>query len=120
VLLELVGAHIPVAQWPTQMSKQERSDHAREVAQGRDAARDRPHPTDDDGAPAAPGDTSNASVVRARFGDRALQAGQAVAEERRQRREVAVPGIPKPPPRLGAGLRRRSLLAVPDDKDESR
>jgi hypothetical protein len=116
VLLQLVGAHIPVAQWPTQMSRQQRSDHAREVTQGRDAARDRP-PTADDSDQAAPTEPSGASVVRARFGDRAHRAGQAVTDERRQRREVAVPDIPQPPPRLGARLRHRSLLVVPDDDE---
>jgi hypothetical protein len=116
VLLQLVGAHIPVAQWPTQMSRQQRSDHTREVAQGRDAARDRPGTPGDD-IQIGPTESSGASVVRARFGDRAHRVGQAVADERRQRREVAVADIPQPPARLGAALRRRSVLVVPDDDD---
>ena len=42
VLLELIGARIPVSRWPTQMAKAERTEHAREVAQAQAAQADRP------------------------------------------------------------------------------
>jgi Mu transposase, C-terminal len=42
LLLDLIGAHIPVEAWPTQMGKTERITHAREATQAHAAAADRP------------------------------------------------------------------------------
>ena len=42
VLLEMIGARIPVSQWPTQMAKAERTGHAREAARAQAAQSDRP------------------------------------------------------------------------------
>lgn len=116
VLLRLIGAHTPVAQWPTQLSKHQRGDHAREVAQGGDAARDRPVSVTVDSGGAL---SDDAPVNYPRWSDRARGAGQAVDAERRRRREQAVPQPPQSPGRLGAGLRRQSLLIVPDDDGEA-
>ena len=49
LLLDLIGGLIPVDSWPTQMSRQQRTAHARESAQAGQAAADRPAPA----APAA-------------------------------------------------------------------
>jgi hypothetical protein len=40
VLLELTGSKIPGSQWPTQLKKSQRTEHAREVIQGKAAAAD--------------------------------------------------------------------------------
>ena len=42
LLLDLIGGLIPVDAWPTQMSRQQRTAHARETAQAGQAAADRP------------------------------------------------------------------------------
>jgi hypothetical protein len=42
LLLKLLGAHIPVGQWPAQLTRQQKKDQAREVAQSDAAAADRP------------------------------------------------------------------------------
>src|ERR1035441_4973801 len=42
LLLDLIGGLIPVDAWPTQMSRQQRTAHARETAQADQAAADRP------------------------------------------------------------------------------
>ncbi|MFG3602642.1 COG3415 family protein [Micromonospora chersina] len=111
-LLDLIGGHVPVDQWPTQMSKQDRRQHAREVAQARTAAADRPAPQPPD---AAGSEEPDATVVPLRWADRAAQVETAVDRERRRRREQAVPQRPQPPPRLGEAYRRRGLLILPDD-----
>jgi len=111
LLLELVGGHIPVQDWPTQLPKADRSGHAREAAQAAASAADRPV-----GDPAQP-PAGGAEVVPL-HPHRAQQAADAVDGERRRRREQAMAGrAVTPPPRLGAEQRRRSLLALPDDED---
>ncbi|MFJ4873242.1 transposase [Streptomyces sp. NPDC088757] len=101
VLLDLVGAHTPVGSWPSQMTKAERAERAREVARGRAAERDRTGPA---ALPAAP-----------RSAELARRSRRAVDAERRRRREQAVASRSVPPARLGEGLRGRSLFALPDD-----
>ncbi|MFF0148004.1 Mu transposase-like protein [Amycolatopsis sulphurea] len=120
VLLELAGGRIPVDQWPTQMSKQQRTQHARDVTQAAAAAADRP-PTDTsttDSPPAVAGEPED-TVVPLGWCLRARQTEQAIDAERRRRREDAVGEVPQPPPRLGEGLRRRSLLVLVDDTDDT-
>jgi hypothetical protein len=113
VLLELLGGHSPVDQWPTQMGKQQRTGHSREVEQANAASTDRPTATEATASGAAAG---LAPVVPLRPG-RARGSVDAVDAERRRRREQAVPRPPAPPPRLGAGLRRRSLLLIPAEDE---
>lgn len=127
LLLELLGAHIPVDKWPAQLSKKQRKEQAREVAQGDQVACDRPAlPA---GAAAAqpatravtadadgPRGGKDAQVVPLRWPDRASQAADAVDAERRRRREQAVPQRPAPPACLGERLRRTSLLVLPEDE----
>ncbi|WP_030398333.1 transposase [Kitasatospora purpeofusca] len=115
LLLELIGGHIPVEQWPTRLTKGQRTEHAREVAQAAAAAADRPP-----GATGAAGRTATgeaANVVPLKWRERARQGQAAVDDERRRRRQNAVPERPAPPPALGQRLRERSLLALPDDDE---
>jgi hypothetical protein len=115
LLLELVGGHIPVAAWPTQMPRAKRKDHAREVLQGRAAAADRPSAAT--AASAAARD--EAAAVPLGWMERAAEAVQAIDDERRRRREQAVPERPLPPRRLGEAIRRRGIFAVPDEDDSA-
>jgi hypothetical protein len=113
-LLDLIGGHVPVDQWPTRMSTRNRRQHAREVMQAQTAATDRP-PAGTTGTGRV--DHADAQVVPLRWADRAGQVEAAVDAERRRRREQAVPQRPAPPPRLGDAYRQRSLLIVPEDQD---
>ncbi|MGW6917350.1 transposase [Kitasatospora sp. NPDC054939] len=102
VLLDLISAHTPVAAWPSQLTKAERTERAREVARARAAERDRAGPAAVRSAPIAP---SPVELVQ--------QNRQAIDSERRRRREAAVPELPAPPALLGENLRRHSLFALP-------
>jgi len=108
MLLELLGVHAPVDGWPTQPTKRERTEHAREADQGLSAHTDRP---------ASPQSLAAAggSAVALRRPDRVRDGVGALDAERRRRRLEAVPGAPEPPPRLGAGLRRASLFILADE-----
>ena len=118
LLLDLVGGLIPVDAWPTQLSRQQRTAHARETAQADQAAADRPAPA----APAAAAarqDHENAgadaAVVPMRWRDQARDAAAAVDAERRRRRERAAGSRPEPAPLMRDALRRGSMLRVPED-----
>jgi transposase InsO family protein len=115
LLLKLLGAYVPVAQWPGQMTTQQKKHQAREVAQSDAAAADR-----HGGLPGQPekpaGDQDPAPVVPLRWPDRAHQGQAAVDDERRHRRELAVPQRPAAPGALGDLMRRTSLLLIPDEQ----
>ena len=118
VLLELIGARIPVSRWPTQMAKAERTEHAREVTRAQAARADKPAP------PSGTADeTGKASVIPLRGGpgwpQRARQARDGIDAERRRRREAAVPVAPQPPPRLGASFREHNVFLLPEDDEEA-
>jgi hypothetical protein len=104
VLLKLIGGAVPVSQWRTQMTRKEKTGRAREAAQGRSAAADRPE--------------EGGAVVQLRQPDgwerQAGDVAAAVDAERRRRREAAP--APVPPGRLGES--RRSLFAIPADGQE--
>jgi hypothetical protein len=133
VLLDLIGAHIPVEAWPTRMGKTDRTAHARETLQAQAAATDRPdHPRPAPATPGRPGGDGrgvDASATEAGEADaaqglgwqrRARQAQQAVDEDRAQRRHRALAGQPVvPPPRLGEAFRRRNLFLLPADDDDA-
>ncbi|WP_431971555.1 hypothetical protein [Nocardia sp. bgisy134] len=109
VLLELLGADIPVDAWSTRMSKTQRTSTARQAAQG-DAARNDRDP--------APADDNQGKVVALRWPEQARSTEDSVTTERRHRREQAVPTRPRPPGRLGERLRRTSLLVLPDENEQ--
>ncbi|WUQ89046.1 transposase [Kitasatospora purpeofusca] len=120
LLLELIGAKIPVEQWPTRLTRAQRVEHARETAQWAAAAADRPAsattvPAPGDEEPLHEGGADN--VVALRWPERARQGQGAVDDERRRRREHAVGERPAPPPALGRRLRESSLLVLPDEED---
>ena len=117
VLLELIGSKIPVSQWPTQMNKSQRTEHAREVTQAKTAQADRPASLPD-ATETAPDAADRTNVTPLRWSRRAQQTHDSVDGERRRRREEAVPVTPKPPPRLGASFRERNVFLLPDDDDE--
>ncbi|MFE7704954.1 transposase [Streptomyces sp. NPDC057486] len=141
ILLELIGRNIPVSQWPTQLSKKERTEHAREMAQAAAAAADRPSAATDATdatdkkrrkrqaspppvvtVPTARAGSDHGRVIPLRWKERAQQGEDAVTRERQRRREAAVPVQPAPPPDLSERLRASSLMALPDDDfdDEQR
>lgn len=126
LLLELIGAHIPVDAWPTQMSKAQRTAHAREVTQAHAVANDRPNDTGSTAGATAPSRQSRRQPAPAppvpatapSWPQRARQAQQAVDGDRRRRRHTAVDGQPiTTPARLGDAYRRRNLFLLPDEDD---
>ncbi|MEY9997295.1 hypothetical protein ABIE67_009414 [Streptomyces sp. V4I8] len=92
VLLGLVASKTPVDAWPTQMTRQQKTERARNLARAQAAVLDRP-------APAPPPGPSPADA-------RALhrQATAAVEADRRRRRMAAVPVPPPAPQLLAEGL----------------
>jgi len=115
LLLDLVGGLIPVDSWPTQMSRQQRTAHARESAQADQAAADRPAPAEPDAAAAGRDGNAGAAVVPMRWRDQARDAASAVDAERRRRRERAAGSRPEPAPLMRDALRRGGMLRIPDD-----
>src|SRR6266581_2882721 len=110
VLLDLVASRTPVEAWPTQMSKKQQAERARELARARQAAADRP--------PASPAPLRVLPPAAA-LPELAGQTRQAVTDDRRRRREAALVEPPRPPPLLADALRARSVFALPDeDEDE--
>ena len=107
VLLGLVAAKTPVDAWPTQMTRQQKTDRARELARARAAALDRP-------APAPPPEPSPQEA-------RALhqQATAAVEADRRRRRMAAVPVPPPAPPLLADSVRAKNLFLLPDKEQDT-
>ncbi|MFI8461687.1 transposase [Kitasatospora sp. NPDC085464] len=116
VLLEILGSVIPVAEWPSQMTKREKTARSRRAAEAAQAAVDRPRPPSPEPA-AEPTPQAGARVVPWPRQADSVQA--AVDAERRRRREAAVTGRPTPPPRLGDALRRRNLFLLSDDDSDT-
>jgi hypothetical protein len=117
-LLELIGGHIPVDAWPTQMARKKRKEHAREVLQGQAAASDR-----GSGHPAGPTRRGEPAGGLAPDCDGWKQRAQgitsAVDGERRRRRHAVVTSPPAPARPMGSRSRRRDLLSVPSDLPEA-
>ena len=115
VLLDLIGAKIPVSQWPGNMTKAQRTARSREIAQAAAAAADRR----DDKWPAQAGTAALARLVVTplRWPERSGSADESLDAARRRRREAAAPVIPQLPPRLGSSVRERNVFVLPDDED---
>ena len=121
VLLEMIGARIPVSQWPAQMTKAERTGHAREAARAQASQSDRPaRPAEPDAGDSNKTGVATVTPLRSEPGwaQRAVQTAGSLDAERRRRREAAVPVTPKPPPRLGASFRERNVFVLPEDDEE--
>lgn len=121
VLLEMIGARIPVSQWPAQMTKAERTGHAREAARAQASQSDRPaRPAEPDAGDSNKTGVATVTPLRSEPGwaQRAAQTVDSLDAERRRRREAAVPVTPKPPPRLGASFRERNVFVLPEDDEE--
>lgn len=121
LLLELIGAHIPVADWPT-MPKASRTEHARDVAQAQTASADRASARPVKSATEqAPSQKHKARTTHARtsvrstakkskdriptWPERAQTIENAVDGDRRHRREQALTEHPiSTPARLGGHL----------------
>lgn len=116
VLLDLLAGTTPVNEWPTQLSKQDRRQHAREVTQADAAVADRAARQQPHGQQPEAGQP-DAAVIPLQWASRARHGGDAVDAERRRRREQAIGETPSPPPRLGAGLGRFSRLLLPSDDE---
>jgi hypothetical protein len=110
LLLKLIGGHIPVEAWPTQMPKKKRKGHAREVLRGQAAAADRP------AVRGWPGDgTAPSPHKQDGWSGRAHEVALAVDNERRHRRQDAIHELPAPPPLMSSRGRRRRVFALPED-----
>jgi hypothetical protein len=131
LLLDLIGGLIPVEAWPTQMTRQQRTAHAREAAQAGQAAADRPagtaaapvpRPAAASPSPAtaqarqADDRDADATVVAMRWRDQARDTRNAVDAERRRHRESAVASRPEPAPLMRDVLRRDSMLRIPGEE----
>jgi hypothetical protein len=130
LLLDLLGEHIPVQDWPT-ISKASRIEHARDATQGQAAAADRASArsaqTSDEPASTRPrrarsssrSAPASQSTTALSWPVRVQQAEDAVDEDRRRRRERALAGqSPSLPARLGDSFRRGNLFLLADADDE--
>ncbi|MFG2872789.1 transposase [Streptomyces sp. NPDC048338] len=115
ILLEMLGAVDPVESWPSQMTKSQRMQQAREIAQAQAAAADRPQPQERGESPllAAVGVPEAELPLR----ERARQATRSLDAHRRRRREAAGPPRPSQPASLGSSRRGRNLFVIADDDD---
>jgi hypothetical protein len=109
VLLDLLADTSLVDSWPGQDPRRRRR-QAREVTAAHTAGTDRRGEAADQN----PIDTG-VLVEAPGWERRTRHASEAVDARRRRRRERDVPNIPAPPPRLGEGARRRSLLRLSDE-----
>jgi hypothetical protein len=114
ILLDLIGAHIPVSSWPTQMSKGQRSAHARQQKQAEAAAKDRAAIQNADPTLRRQGDDHRMTATSPSWPQRARSAQEAVDSERASRRKAIKTPIAAPA-RLGSALQSRNLFALPDD-----
>ena len=115
VLLDLLGAHIPVESWPS-MAKTKRTELTRDDTQARAAAADQRSARHL--RPVDPRTTPPASGREPSWPQHANTLQDAVDSDRRRRREEAVADQPiTAPARLGDASRRGSLFLLTDDAD---
>ncbi|MFJ5847976.1 transposase [Streptomyces sp. NPDC092903] len=120
LLLDLIGSKVPVEQWPTRLTKTQRTEIAREEAQAAAAAADRP-PTpplsDVIATPQVPRQSQPAdNVVELPWRQRVEQGQTAIDFERRRRREAA-PHKPTSSSTLSQALRGTRLQDLRDYED---
>jgi hypothetical protein len=117
-LLEMLGAVDPVAKWPSQLTKSQRTQHAREITQAQAATADRPQ------QPPMPNKPSSLAAVGApdaepSWRERTREATESLDAHRRRRRETAKPAQQPAPVPLGSSRRGRNLFVIADDEDGS-
>lgn len=98
LLLQLLARSAPVGAWPEHDSRQRRKAAAREAQQGKAALADLPGPS----RPASVKTLSRDAAIRG-----------SIDQERRRRRERAVPQTPASPVSLGEWLAHRNPMAIP-------
>lgn len=108
VLLDLVAGHTPVTAWPSQMTKTQKAERARELTRARAAATDRPA-NSTPALPQRPAAIKPLELVK--------HNQQAIDADRRRRRETAVSSRPTLPPRMGEALRHQGVFVLPDEDD---
>jgi hypothetical protein len=107
VLLDLLGGAAPVDSWPGQQGARQRCRRAREITAAHTASMDR-----GDTRPAAKAASDEPGSAVVGLAGRTSQVRAAVDEQRRVRRQRAVPQPPALPPRLGTQVRQRSRLLL--------
>ncbi|MEW1999796.1 transposase [Streptomyces coelicoflavus] len=117
ILLKMLGAVDPVANWSSQLTKSQRTQHAREITQARAAAADRPKAPKPSQAKDAP---PRLAAVGGReteppWRERAREATESLDTHRRRRREAAGPRKPSESAPLGSSRRGRNLFVIADD-----
>ena len=118
ILLEMLGAVDPVENWPSQLTKSQRVQHARETTQARAATADRPQ------QPPKPDESLRLTAVGAPdteplWRERAREATDSLDAHRRRRREAATSSrTPSAPAPLGSSRSRRNLFVIADDDDD--
>ncbi|MFF3265051.1 hypothetical protein ACFYWO_38545 [Streptomyces sp. NPDC002932] len=120
LLLDLIGSKVPVEQWPTRLTKTQRTEIAREEAQAAAAAADRP-PTpplsDVIATPQVPRQSQPAdNVVELPWRQHVEQGQTAIDSERRRRREAAL-HKPTSSSTLSQALRGTRLQDLRDCED---
>ncbi|MFI9341250.1 transposase [Streptomyces sp. NPDC052773] len=117
ILLEMLGAVDPVENWPSQLTKSQRVQHAREITQAKAAAADRPKQLaklDEPPRLSAVG----AADAEPPWRERAREATESLDAHRRRRREAATSSRqPAEPAPLGSSRRGRNLFVIADDDD---
>ncbi|MEE4545766.1 transposase [Streptomyces sp. V4-01] len=117
ILLKMLGAVDPVEKWPSQLTKSQRTQHAREITQARAAAADRPQQTqEEDESPLLV--TAGALQTEPPSRERARQAARSLDAHRRRRREAVGPPQPSEPAPLGSSRRGRNLFVIVEDDNE--
>ncbi|WUA12813.1 hypothetical protein OG225_43355 (plasmid) [Nocardia sp. NBC_01377] len=118
VLLELLGAHVPVRDWPS-MPKARRIDLAREDTQRAAAAADRPKRLAEAATARSTPAPATPVVIEPRWPGHAAQVETTVDADRRQRREqLTTQAAITRPARLGESFRRGNLFLLTGDSDE--
>jgi hypothetical protein len=113
VLLDLLGGAAPVDNWPGQQGARQRCRQAREITAAHTASMDRDR---GDARPAAKAASDEPGPAVIGLAGRTSQARAAVDQQRRVRRQRAVPEPPPVPPRLGAQVRQRSRLLLASEE----
>lgn len=123
LLLDLIGDNVPVEEWPTRLSKAQRTEIAREEAQAAAAAADRPEMNPVDGetellVPIPRQSEGIDNVVELPWRQRVEQGRSAIDDVRRRRREAETHEVTASAP-LGQRLRTASLTELLDDEADT-